>query len=199
MKSGSMVLVLALAFASAAHAYVDQRPLEDADKLLAVSNVVISYAKEEGHGVVTAMGTIRNTSGARAVELVVEVKYFDRNKTLVDNATQKLYGIAIPAGRDVSFRIRDSAAKPEAAYASAVARVVAAEQQIVPQTRSTGSSVPEILINWLPMAIFIGVFLYFIRKMSRKDSPQRRSLELIEKQIQTLERIAAAAEKAAPK
>ena len=45
------------------------------------------------------------------------------------------------------------------------------------------------------MLLFIGVWIYFMRKMNRKDSPQKRTLELIELQNVTLARQAEAIER----
>jgi flagellar biogenesis protein FliO len=56
------------------------------------------------------------------------------------------------------------------------------------------------------MLLLIGVWIYFMKKMSRKDSPQKRTIELIQeqnltlaRQLEVLERLAVAAEKAASK
>lgn len=59
----------------------------------------------------------------------------------------------------------------------------------------------EILVAWGPMLLLIGVWIFFMRKINRKDSPQAQSLRLIEQQNalfdaqnKLLERLAVAAE-----
>jgi ATP-dependent Zn protease len=197
-----------LAFACAANACAEQNALPDASDVLKVSNTVFSYSQEEGRNVITTIGAIQNTSQARAEELVVEVRYFDRNKILIDSVTQPMYGVVVPPGQQLSFRVRDAADKPKSAYATSVARVVSAEQRTPskPQSKGNLSFLTDILISWAPMLLLIGVWIYFMKKMSRKDSPQKRTIELIQeqnltlaRQLEVLERLAVAAEKAASK
>lgn len=192
-------------FSVAANACVEQHVLADATDLLKISETVFSYSQEVGRNLITTLGTINNTTNARAEELVVEVKYFDRNKVLIDSVTQPLYGLVIPPGQQVSFRVRDSADKPKAAYASSVARVVSAEQRVSVQRQAKGnrSYLADIFISWGPMLLLIAVWIYFMRKMNRKDSPQKKSLDLAEiqnatlaRQLEVFERLAVAAEKA---
>ena len=180
-----------------ANACAEQHTMADASNVLRVSDAILSYSQEDGRNIITTIGTIKNLSSARADELVVEIKYFDRNKTLVDSVTQPLFGIVVPPGQDVSFRIRDSADKPKAAYATNIARVVSAEQRTTPnpQNKNQSSLLTDLFISWAPMLFLIGVWIYFMRKMNRKDSPQKRTLELIELQNVTLARQAEAIER----
>lgn len=60
-----------------------------------------------------------------------------------------------------------------------------------------GQDVIGILINWLPMLLLIGVWIYFMRRM--RGGPltkyQADCMDLTRRQVESLERIAAALEK----
>jgi ATP-dependent Zn protease len=63
----------------------------------------------------------------------------------------------------------------------------------------------QILISSFPILLLIGVWIYFIRRMNKKGSPQERTMELIAEQNeivrqqgQAIERIADAIDKRDP-
>jgi ATP-dependent Zn protease len=62
-----------------------------------------------------------------------------------------------------------------------------------------GHDVIDIFINWLPMIVLIGVWMYFLRRM--RGGPyskyQQESMDLTRRQVECLERIAATLEKQA--
>lgn len=188
-----------------ADACADRQVMSDAISLLQVHDAALSYSQDGRDGVITTIGSIKNTSNNVVDELVVEVKYFDQNNALIDTVTQTLYGTVIPPGQDVSFRVRDSADKQKTAYASSIARVVSAEQRVVvEQSRNSKSVMRDLFVSWGPMLLLIAVWIVFMRKVTKKGSPQRISVELLEKQTETLsrqlevlERLANAAEKLA--
>lgn len=197
-----------LTFTFAANACAEQHAPDDAGSFLKVSDSVFSYSRTEGGNVITTIGTIKNLSAARVGEIVVEVKYFDRNKTLIDSVTQPLYGIVVPPSQEVSFRARDTADKPRDSYVSSAVRVISAEQQIIRQSNSKNNSSVwvELLVSWAPMLLLISVWIFFMRRMNRKDSPQKQSVELMKqqnatltRQLDALERLAAAVEKVTSK
>lgn len=168
----------------------------DPDKV-SVTDTSISHSQSENTPLVTTIGTIRNASESIVEDIVVEVKYFNAEKKLVDVVTQPLYGIVVPASQEVAFRVRDAADKPKREYAASTVRVVSAEQRVVQQPQPTKSafSWSDLLVSWGPMLLLIGVWIFFMRKMGKKGSPQLRTVELIEKQNAVLERLAVAAEK----
>ena len=197
-------LMLMLSISIVADGYTDQSTIDNPENLLKVSGTTISYSKEDGHNTITTIGTIKNLSGIRIDEPVLEVKYFDQAKRLIDTVTQPLYGVVVPASQEVSFRVRDVADKSKEAYISSSVRVVSVEQRNLHTSNSKKNSSIwlETFVSWLPMLILICVWVFFIKKMNKKDSPQRRSVELIEnqnliltKQLETLDRLASAVEK----
>ncbi|MDR0776379.1 MAG: hypothetical protein LBE81_07050 [Azonexus sp.] len=165
---------------------------------VSITDVSLTYAQSEGYSFVTTIGTIKNASESLIENLVIEVKYFDADKKLIDVVTQPVYGLVVPASQEVAFRIRDVADKPKAAYASNAVRVVSAEPRVTRQPQPKQSSfswIVDVLVSWVPILLLIAVWIYFMR---RKDSPQARTIELIEKQNAILERLAVAVEKARP-
>jgi len=48
----------------------------------------------------------------------------------------------------------------------------------------------DMLVSWAPMILLIGVWVFIMRKYAGKNSPQRLSLALMDRQVAALERIA---------
>ena len=53
----------------------------------------------------------------------------------------------------------------------------------------------EVFINWFPMLLLIGVWIFFLTRMRGGTKFQRDCLDLTRRQLEALERIAAALEK----
>jgi ATP-dependent Zn protease len=61
-----------------------------------------------------------------------------------------------------------------------------------------GYHVVDILINWFPMLLLVGVWIFFLRRMGAAgvlSNYQKNYLELARRQAESLERIAALLEK----
>jgi ATP-dependent Zn protease len=80
----------------------------------------------------------------------------------------------------------DAAAKPKEAYATQEARVLSAEPRISRQKPklTLWSTFGDLLLSWGPMFLLIGVWIYFMQRMRRKDSPQERSIALLQQQVE---------------
>lgn len=151
---------------------------------------------------VTTLGALKNSSADCLEKVVVEIKYFDTKRTLIDTVTQPLYGVVVPAKQEAAFRVRDDAAQSKDAYATQSVRVVSAEVRGSRNTKQPASSpFVDFLVSWGPMFLLIGVWIFFMQRMKRKDSPQSRTLAMFERQNAILEaqnsllaRIATAAE-----
>jgi ATP-dependent Zn protease len=154
----------------------------------------ISFDTDSRGKSITAFGTLKNMSPLCAQDIVVEVKYFDSKGAQVDVTTQTL-GVTIGAGQETAFRVRDDASKEREAYATGAIRVIAAEPLFGRAGRSESSWWIDLLSAWGPMLLLILIFGLFIRRLSGKNSPQRQSLALVQRQQESLERIAAALEK----
>src|SRR5258708_36315495 len=125
------------------------------------------------------LGALKNSSSTCFNSVVVEVKYFDSKNQLIDSITKELYGVVAPPSQEVAIRIRDEAANPKEAYASQVVRVVDAEPRrasLNAKSQSVGAIAIDYLANWAPMLLLIGVWIFFMQRMKRKDSPQGKTL-----------------------
>jgi len=199
---GALALILTLAASSAiACSRVDA--VSGNAKDLSIGTAAFSVADGGGRPVLTTLGTIKNGSANCLGSILVEVKYFDAKNGLIDTITETLYGVVVPGEGEVAFRVSDAASRPKEAYATQTIRVVSAEPKGVrPRTpRSTMDTLGEYLLNWAPMLLLIGVWIFFMRRSKRKDSPQIRTITLIEEQNalfdaqnKLLARIAAAVE-----
>jgi hypothetical protein len=171
---------------------------------LSVGETSLSYSESEGQRFISAFGTVTNTSAFYAEGLVVEAKYFDAENRLTDVIVEPLYGVVVPPSGSVSFRVRDAADKTKEYYVSTSVRVVTAEQRARRQSQAKRQSSVwvDLFISWMPMLLLIGVWVFFMRRQTRKGSPQARTVELIEqqnailgRQVEVLERLAMASEK----
>lgn len=170
---------------------------------ITVSGLSMNYSEDQDGRMITTFGTFKNSSDVDVDEIFVEIKYFDSGKNLVDVVTRPIYGLVVPAGQEVSFRVRDEADKKKEAYASSTARVISAEPKTRVQERKkeSSSSWIELFLGWFPMLFLIAIWIFFVRRYSGKSSPQQRTLALVEKQndilsrqVEMLERIASAME-----
>lgn len=206
----SFAIVLCSLFANVA-SYAGCSPASDTDpSQVSVSGTSTSYAQSDGGGIITTIGTFKNSSSAFIEDIVVEVKYFNAANNLIDVVTQPLYGLVLPPGEEVAFRVRDSADKPKSAYATSTVRVVSAQQRPVRQPQQPQSKPStfwsDLFYSWGPMLLLIAVYVFYMAKFAGKKSPQARTVDLITqqnsmlgRQIDVIERIAVVAEKSVSK
>ena len=165
-----------------------QPDFDDAGSAIQVVQPSFSWNGGERGATINALGVLKNTAMACADNIVVEVRFFDEQKNVVDVITSPLDGIVVPASKEVAFRVQGAAAQPKAAYASMSARVVSAEQRYsrgsVTPAPTWKSQVLGFLASWGPMLLLIGVWLWVMRRFYGKKSPQHRTLELWEQQLE---------------
>lgn len=159
---------------------------------LKVATAEMRVAQEkDGPRIVTTLGTLKNESANPVDEVVIEVSYFDGKGKLVDTLSEAMYGLVIPPGEEVAFRVRGTAAAATEAYASQKVRVLTASTRYVapkkPAQPTFGKQLMDFLVSWGPMLLLITVWVFFMRKVLRKDSPQNKTLALMEKQVAMLE------------
>ena len=201
MHFRSLVIVASLniPFAALACPQSDGPVGSEAD--LTVLSTSFTVSDEDQRRMVTTLGRLKNASSDCLEEIFLEVKFLDATGGVIDTVTQPAYGLVVPAKGEASFRVRDTASQPKSAYVSQSVRVLAAEARRKPVPKTQSSPLVEFLVAWGPMLLLIGVWIFFMQRMKRKDSPQGRSLALIEQQNSILEaqnallaRIAAATE-----
>jgi ATP-dependent Zn protease len=165
---------------------------------LTISDTSLNFSQADGFGTISIMGTIKNQSKFQAEDLVIEVKYFDQQGKKSDVVTQTLYGIVVPPSQEVDFRVRDQADKSKEFYVTSSARIVSAQPKCLPKSKTKKNSlIVELLISWGPMLLLIGVWIFAMKKYSGKNSPQKQSLSILEKQTEIISQQAGAIERIA--
>jgi hypothetical protein len=184
--TAAFVMVVSAGTAGAACTW--QPDFDDAGSAIQVLQPTFSWNGGERGAVINALGVLKNTSAACADNIVVEVRFFDEQKNVVDVITSPLEGIVVPASKEVAFRVQGPAAQPKSVYASMSARVVSAEQRY----RGTAQAAPtwtsrilDVLASWGPMLLLIAVWIWIMRRYySGKKSPQHRNLDLWAQQLE---------------
>ncbi len=157
---------------------------------------------ETGSYVVT-IGEIQNNSNATLDDLIVEARFFDSDGELIDAAVERLYSISVPPAERVAFRLQSLAIAEDRDYASHQVRLVSAsESWPCAQSASVDSGsnlelIKRLTISSFPILLLIAVWIYFMRRAAGKNSPQSRTLELIDQQNEMLQKQSQAVERIA--
>lgn len=156
------------------------------------SKIHYSTNKNEAN-LISCIGTLENLSNKSWNELVFEVQYFNSENQLIDTTSEYDYSITIPAHDTIAFRVTGHAIHEASDYQAHKVRITSA----TPESRNDPASSKskrkrisvfiDILISWTPMLILIAVWIFFMRKYQGKKSPQRKILELQEKQCKLVE------------
>lgn len=171
-----------------------------------VVDASVTTTKTDGELLVTVIGELRNTTNKKIDELIVEAKLMNSSGEVIDVINEPVYGLVIPAGQQVAFRLQAPAATDKNYYSGVKVRVVSGEQRTEKQKQKQKQKLPsrylEAFITFLPMLIFILVWILMARKYSGKDSNPAKMLiaiyeqnVLLEKQVTALEAIASALNK----
>jgi ATP-dependent Zn protease len=188
-------LLILCTTATSALACTDGTVPDDLAARLAISVGATTVSRDQPAAVVTTIGTIHNSSSVCADEIEIELKYLNESGKLVDVVTQPLFGIVVPPGGEVSFRVREDADKPKELYARTEARVVSAEGKSAGRSHARSTSgFMDVALSWAPMLLVIVFWVVMMRRFAGKNSPQRQSLLMLERQVATLDRIAKALE-----
>jgi len=199
---GAIVLFLsALALAQAAGAACERYDGTVGDaRALAISADSMHVRSDDPKGtqLLTTLGTLKNAGSSCFANVVVEVKYFDAQRTLIDSVTQALEDVVVPAGEEVAYRTMAQPARRKEDYASQSVRVLSAREIRANQgygasaqsgAKSMQARIVEFLYAFGPVVLLIAIWWYFIRfQLRSKKSPQARSIALMERQTELLER-----------
>jgi ATP-dependent Zn protease len=177
--------------------------LPDPSASVQIVEATVSTSKTDGPLFVTVLGSFKNTTGSKIDSLVVEAKLTNSSGKVIDVLSQPVYGLVVPAGQQVAFRLQGPAAVKEGLYAGVQARVVSAEAHAPSTPRAAkqeSNRVIDFLASWGPMLLLIAVWIFLARKYSGKGSTQEKMLvaigeqnALLAKQISAIEVIASAA------
>lgn len=171
--------------------------LEQPGTAVQVINAAVSTAKAEGPLLVTVIGELKNTTDEKVDNLVLEARLTDANGKVVDVLSESVYGLVVPPGDQVSFRLQGAAAATAASYVNAQVRVVSAESHPrVPETppKAGWGSIGEIAVAWAPMLLLILVWIVLARRFNGKGSNQHKMLLAVNEQNALLTRQSAAIE-----
>lgn len=196
-KLVSLFLIL---LASNSFALVDS-DLKDPSASVQIVDAAVNTSKSDGLLFVTVLGTFKNSTESKIDNLVVEAKLTDAGGKVIDVLSQPIYGVVVPAGQQVAFRLQGPAAATHGAYVGVQARVVSAEAHTPSTTRTDKPETNrfiDFLVSWGPMLLLIAVWIFLARKYSGKGSTQDKMLAaineqnlLIAKQVAAIEIIAA--------
>lgn len=162
-----------------------QTPEPDAASLLVVEPQLEKVAQGDG-GALATLVSLRNTAASCFDDVVLQVRYFDADKKLIDSATEAFSGIVVPSGKTVAYRLDSKPLRPLADYVSQEVTVVSAQPRYSYAPRT--DTFAAVLVAWLPFTVFVLFMLGFLLFIVRaKRSPQNRALALAEVQVQQRE------------
>lgn len=166
---------------------------------LQVVNAAVSTAKADGPLLVTVIGELKNTTNDKINDVVIEARLTDASGKVIDVLSESQYGLVVPPGEQVSFRLQGAAATTQAAYVGVQARVVSAQAHSAstprrPSSREGTDGFKEFAISWGPMVLLVLVWIFMARKYSGKGSNQDKMLIAINEQNALLTRQSAAIE-----
>jgi ATP-dependent Zn protease len=188
--------------ASSAYACGDH-DLPNPSSSVQIVGTTVSTSKTDGTVFVTVLGSFKNITESKIDGLMVEAKLTDSRGKVIDVLSEPIYGLVVPAGQQVAFRLQGRAAAKEGAYAGVQVRVVSAEAHARSAPRAAkqeANPFVDFLISWGPMILLIAVWILLARKYNGKGSTQAKMLaaineqnSLLTKQISAIEAIASAA------
>src|SRR5688572_14854556 len=96
---------------------------------LAVVQSTFHYAEaaEKCGASISVVGTIRNHGDIPVKDIFVQVRYLDASGALIDAEGADQYGLVIPPGSEVAFRVRSQPARARDAYATHRVTIVTAK------------------------------------------------------------------------
>lgn len=172
-----------------------------------IVNDRITVKTWESGSYVFTIGEIQNNSDATLDDIIVEARFFDADGELIDVTVERLYSVRVPPAESVAFRLQSLALADQEDYVSHQVRIVSASESRPCAQSASGTPtknsglVQQLLISSFPILLLIAVWIFFMRRVGGKNSPQNRSLdlidrqnEMIEKQSNAIERIASAIE-----
>jgi hypothetical protein len=189
-----VIPAIALLLSINTFACVDHSLLQP-DSALQVLNTSVSTASVQGPMLVTVIGELKNTTANKIDSLILEAKMTDASGKVIDVLSESVYGLVVPPGEQVSFRLQGAAATTSAKYANAQVRVVSAEAHPMASAQPSPSlfnRLTEIAISWGPMILLLLVWVFLARKYSGKGSTQDKMLKaLVEQNALLTQQVAA--------
>jgi hypothetical protein len=176
-------------------------PAPGADEPDASALAVVEPKLERAQGsdapALATLVSLKNTSSVCFDEIVIEARYFDAGKQLIDSKTEAFFGIVVPPGKTVAFRLDSKPLHALERYATQEVTVVNASTSYSSRRAPSPASIGSLLAEWLPFALYVLLMIGLLLWLRSKKSPQGRALVLSEQhndlmraQNRQLERIA---------
>jgi ATP-dependent Zn protease len=177
--------------------------LQDPNSQVQIVEASVTTTKTDGAVLVSVIGELRNTTNNKIDEIVIEAKLKNSKGKVIDVISEPVYGLVVPAGQQVAFRLQAPAAANQSSYSGVTARVISGNSNIPSTLRTStqkSSKYLKALISWAPIILLILVWIILARKYGGKGSNQEKMLAtfieqnaLLAKQISAIETIASAA------
>ncbi len=175
-------------------------PVQDMS-MLEIKATAMDVSMDDGHRMVTTLGTITNPSTNCFGNVVVELQYFDASKNHIDTVVEKMPDLLVPAGESVEFRVREPASREAAVYATQSLRMVDADVIWDKAPAARKNPWVDLLSSWVPMLVLIGAWIFIMRRHYGKNSARallvaasQSQLKAAQEQTEALRRIAAVLE-----
>lgn len=110
-----LLVLLSLTIATNAAASCDQ-DLKDPNSAVQVVDASVTTTKSDGSLFVTVIGELRNTTNEKINDLVIEAKLTNSSGIVIDVISEPVYGLVVPAGQQVAFRLQTTAAADQGSY-----------------------------------------------------------------------------------
>ncbi|MEY4589922.1 MAG: hypothetical protein RL497_1998 [Pseudomonadota bacterium] len=195
----SGLIILFFLFPHLSIACTSGQNIDDATEVLEVSSTQfhLEQGDKDTKPLLTAIGNIKNTSSSCIDEIVVEAKFYNDAKELVDVISDSVYGVMIGPSKEISFKVRDMPSRASSEYKTLEIRITSAEAREKNTKNSKKSLIESLLIALAPILLFVLFFYVGMRKMQGKDSFQTKVRILMEQQTALMEIQAHAIEKIA--
>lgn len=167
---------------------------------LTVVEPQLERAQRADAAALATLVSLKNTSSVCFDNIVIQARYFDAGRQLIDSKTEAFFDIVVPPGKTVAFRLDSTPLHPLDRYATQEVTVASATPRH--SAAVPGGGLLNRLIDWLPFSVFLAMLLWLMLSLRSKKSPQGRALilreqqnELLRLQNRQLERIADALER----
>jgi ATP-dependent Zn protease len=156
-------------------------------------------SKDSTSLLLTALVKVKNNAASDASSITIEAKFLNSQGKVLDAITDTQYSVTLASGNDVILKLKDQSSIKKEDIAKVEARIVSANfrENKSNSMASTNkkSALLEFVISWGPMLLFIGVWIWLMRRYSKGF--QSEVLEQMKLQTAIIERQAIATEKIA--
>ena len=163
---------------------------EDEKVILDIKDTKMEFTKNENILSIYVVGRFVNKQQYPIKNIVIESQFFDKNGDLIDVATEDLYSTVVPANGEAACKVFTNAIKDQEIYKNYKINILSLTQEEPCESNKSklaDNVFIQILISCAPILFLIVVWVLLARKYSGKNSPQQKSLFLIEKQNELFE------------